>query len=165
MKSFSVDWLGRCGPHDLVVTLTPEEIRDRLEISLIEEPSVESLLSTDWRYTGEVYIAAFTVRPCRRSRRFCPTLTGELHQEDGVTRVQFQIDADRRLFVGLALVTVGVLLVAIVSLGLRVGVPFPLCAMPVFVLVALVGAMLFAHDESSRLLQFFVGLFEQDRVE
>ena len=163
MRSFSVDWLGRCGPHHLVVKLTPDEFRDRLEMSLVSESLVESMFALQRRYTGEINGNTFMVHSCWRSRRARPTLTGKIEKTEEGTRIQFQVHADPWFAYGMLMVGVGALIVVPVFMfGFQM--LFPFCLVPIILPGVAILSGLFARYESDQLLQFFVDLVEEDRL-
>jgi len=171
MKSFSIDWLGRSGPQHLVVDMPLDDARKRLEMSLVGEDSESwgrAMFETNRRYSGKVHDDAFDLIPLWRNRRFRPTLTGRFEPiDERTTRVFFQIDMDSRVLLPL-IIAPCVGLFVLIGIFLIADEPWRLLPFGVFMLIVpgIAGGIntLFARYESSQLLQFFVGLFDEDRI-
>src|SRR5262245_9391963 len=93
MDQFPVDWLGRCGPHQIVVDCLPQQIRDRLKRSMMPDSLVNSLLAEGRCFSGWIGDMRFVIYPIF-GRRPRPNLTGKLVEVDGGTSVEFTIEID-----------------------------------------------------------------------
>ncbi len=162
MNDFPIDWQGRTGPHQIIVDLTPDQVAERLAISLVFEDSPRDFRDPNRRYAGEIVHTHFWMRALRARRRAAPILRADMEEMDGVTRIVFQIEADLwyvwPALIGLPIVSVGSL-----ALALYLGQLCP-AVLPLLLAVLLVIGFLNAKQESSRLLRYFLELFAEDRV-
>ena len=169
MDEFPVDWLGRCGPHHLLVEMSPQEVRNCLLRSMTSESFIDSILATDRRYTGTIREDRFVVYPCKRGRHPQPNMIGKIKEANGEACIEFTIEMDSMVsaFVVLfPLVSIAFLLVPLLVFvaGIDVGAPIFLLplALPFFLLVAAIGC-LSVRKESEELLRFFLLRFARHR--
>jgi hypothetical protein len=158
----------------MVVELTPAEVSDLLEMSLVPENSeswADAIFATDRPYTGWVRDHKFDIRPIWRNRRFQPTMTGRFDEvEEGRTRIEFQIHMDSKVLIPFIIPLVLLIPIAAVVISASIEdmenpAGICVCLAPVFVVgfVAVINA-LFARNESTALLHFFENMFRRDRI-
>ena len=163
-RYFPIGFLGGCGPHEIVVRMTPEEIRTRLKMILRDEDFMEAMLSTQLHYTGEIMEASFTMRACKQPRGTQrPTLLAELEPTERGTRIRFRIEPQAWMLYYLLLMFVFMMAVMVFFM-VASGLIFPFCFMPIIGPVIFILNSMFTRVWSGRVLRFFLELFEADRI-
>jgi hypothetical protein len=169
MQKIDVDWLGRCAKQRLRVNLSPQQIRDRLQKSLVKDETVaDALFSFVRRYTGTIRDDRFTIWPCKRHRRPQPELTGTIKQVDGGSVIEFEIATESMFSAWLILMpVVGALALLLPLVYFWMELPAPLyfspCIIPILVGLTVVGGF-GVRREAVELLRFFLDQIGADAI-
>jgi hypothetical protein len=174
MESPQVDWLGRCGPNQLLVSRTPREIGERFRrLLIVDESILASIFSMDRQFMGNVHDDKLIIYPCKRGRRPQPILTAKLDPVENGTHIVFRIEMNPVTEVYLHLLPFIIVGMSVAFIGVFIGnfgieIPGPICALP-FLLGFL---LLFAtyqywqnRVESCELLGFFMSQIERLRAD
>jgi hypothetical protein len=160
MDAFPIDWLGRSGPCSLVVDLTPDEVRERLAQSLTSDSHWGGLVGSDTGFTGKIEGNSFSLRASWRDRSVHPTLHGEVEKTGTGSRIQFHIEFDPASLINVIIFAcAGAVSALLLVLGADILLPL------LFVLAWFLIFGLHSRNRSKVLLQFFLGLFEDSRME